>query len=32
MAVLASDTEMPEEEPELVVDGVEFVARHRMSA
>jgi len=28
MAVLSSDTDTPDQEPELVVDGVEFVA-HR---
>jgi hypothetical protein len=30
MAVLSSDTDAPDEEPELVVDGAEFVAHHRI--
>lgn len=30
MAVLSSNTDTPDEEPELVVDGVEFVAQHRL--
>ena len=29
MAVLRSDMNAPDEEPELVVDGAEFVARHQ---
>jgi hypothetical protein len=32
MAVLGSNTDTPDEEPELVVDGIEFVARHRLTA
>jgi len=30
MAVLSSDADTPDEEPELVVDGIEFVARVKM--
>jgi hypothetical protein len=31
MAVLRSDTDAPDAEPELVVDGSEFLARHRLA-
>jgi hypothetical protein len=30
MAVLSSDTDAPDEEPELVIDGAEFVAHHQL--
>jgi hypothetical protein len=30
MVVLSSDTDTPDEEPELVVDGIEFVAHYRL--
>ncbi len=30
MAVLSSDTDAPDEEPELVVDGAEFVVHHQV--
>jgi len=32
MAVLSSDTDTPDAEPTLVLDGVEFVARSKISA
>ena len=32
MAVLAADTDAPDDEPELVVDGVDFVARRTVSS